>query len=270
MEKRLDRETCPLKGSRTCKLLHMGACDACPGRKPRERKRLVKLTEAFAEKVDGEMLSSLFESDCCTLCKGEKRGEKSCYGIWDMGYPVAGAKNTHEPSGLASLSNLFGEKPVKWEFLVPVQFACCTKCRRRMLVVNYLPTAGLILGLGISLALVGPEPSAEALRAVWRGLPLLLSLLLSVGGYAGGRFAAWKLKHRFGKEMWMDPMRHPVVRQLTYMGWRPVVKDRERRLVFSKHPLTQGLGTAPGRFYSEKPVEQPVDGGEEKSGKEEE
>lgn len=266
MDERLYRESCPLKGSRTCKLLHMGACDTCPGKKPRERKRLVKLTETFAEKVDGELLASLFESECCTLCKGEEKGEKTGYGIWDMGYPVAGEKNATKEkktsgkaglsgiSGLAGVKELFGEKPVKWEFLLPVQFACCTRCRRRMLVVNYLPTAGLILGLGISLLLVGPEPMAEALRAAWRGLPLLLALVFSIGGYAGGRFAAWRLKHRFGKEMWIDPMRHPVVRQLTYMGWRPVLKDRERRLIFSKEPLTQGLGTAPGWFYREEPL----------------
>lgn len=240
MEKRLNRETCPLKGSRTCKLLHMGACDTCPGQKPKGRDRLVKLVENFTQKVDGELLASLFESDRCTLCKGEEAGEKSCYGIWDMGYPVAKEKTT---------KTLFGEKTVKWEFLLPVQFACCTKCRRRLLTIAYLPTAGLILGLGISLLLVGPEASAEALRAVWRGLPLLLSLLFSVGGYVGGRLGAACLKRRFGKEMWTDPLRHPVVRELSYKGWRPVLKERERRLIFSKKRLTQGLGTAPGRFY---------------------
>lgn len=247
MEKRLNRGRCPLRGSRTCKLLHMGACDTCPGKKPGRRDKLVKLVENFTQKVDGELLASLFESERCTLCKGEEAGKKSCYGIWDMGYPVAKEKTT---------KTFFGEKPVKWEFLLPIQFACCTKCRRRLLTIAYLPTAGLILGLGISLLLVGPEPMAEALRTVWRGLPLLLTLLLSVGGYVGGRLTAATLKHRFGKEMWTDPLRHPVVRQLTYKGWRPVLKERERRLIFSKKPLNQGLGTAPGYFYGDEPEEE--------------
>lgn len=246
MERKLYREECPLWGSRTCKLMHMGACNSCPGQKPGQRKRLVKLTESFCEKVDGEMLASLFESESCTLCKGETKGEKSGYGIWDMGYPASGDKK---------VPGLLGEKPARWEFLLPVQFACCTRCRRRMLLVGYLPTAGLILGLGISLALVGAEASAEALRALWRGLPLLVTLVFSVGGYVAGRMSASALKHRFGQEMWMDPMRHPVVRQLTYAGWRPVLKERERRLVFSKQPLSRGLGTAPGRFYRQEPEE---------------
>lgn len=247
MDKRLYSETCPLRGSRTCKLLHMGACDTCPAQKPRERKRLVKLTETFGEKVDGALLASLFESARCTLCKGDKPGKKSGYGIWDMGYPAQGAKKAQ---------TLFGEKPVKWEFLLPVQFACCTKCRRRMLLIGYLPTAGLILGLEISLLLAGPEAIAEALRSLWRGLPLLLTLVFSLGGYAAGRLGAMQLKQRFRKEMWTDPMGHPVVRQLSYMGWRPVLKDRERRLIFSRKRLTQGLGTAPGRFYQESEPEE--------------
>lgn len=53
---------------------------------------------------------------------------------------------------------------------------------------------GLILGLGIALLLAGVEHFAQPLRALWRGLPLTLTLVLALVGYGTGKLLSRKLQ----------------------------------------------------------------------------
>lgn len=249
MEKRTYLDDCPLKGSRTCRLLHMGACDICPGRDPEGRAALEATVRGFDARVDGPAVASLFESETCSLCKGEQKEKRNGYALWDMGFPA------EAPAGKKKFS-LFGPQVPRWEYLLPLQFACCRRCRRRVLLTGYLSMLGLILGLGIALLLAGVEHFAQPLRALWRGLPLTLTLVLALAGYGTGKLLSRKLQKRFSRNMYIDPEEHPVVRALLERGWLPMGKAGAQRMIFTRKRLHRGLGTAPSKAYAFREEEQ--------------
>ena len=96
MEEEKSNRSCPLYGTLTCDRLNMRACRSCPAwnKTPREVDYIREDVETLYDMLPPEGVDGLFAGDGCTLCKGEKKGKKDCYALYDMGHddPRTGKK----------------------------------------------------------------------------------------------------------------------------------------------------------------------------------
>lgn len=235
MERELTNRNCPLWGSETCARLNMRACRGCPA----EEKDALEADQIRAD-VDQlyallppEGVASLFTGERCTLCRGERKGKRTCYGLYDMGHA--------DPRAQKKKLSLFRGKA--GGFLIPLQFGCCDGCRRRYQLLGWLPSLTVILCLGLALAIVAQEPVAQSLRAVWRGLPLLTLLLVAAISFAAGKVLVKVLRDRFNQLTYMDLKDHPMVRRMSALGWEGLQEGKYPQPVFTRQPLTNGVGT---------------------------
>ena len=234
---------CTLYGTKSCALLNMRTCDECPlkGRiADPEIKRDLKL---FCDLQPEGTVAQLFESETCTLCKNEPKGKTVCYALFDMAHTEP--KTLSQRKGLAKILN-----KQETGFMVPLQFGCCTACRRRILLTVYLPLIVPILMTAIALPIVTIEHTAEKLRAVAGWLPFLIVLLAIVGGYGIGKLLAYLYKRRCETVMYTDVREHPLVLAMQEKGWRTLFNDRQPHIALTKKRLQKGLGTAPSRVYA--------------------
>ena len=171
---------CRLYGSKSCALLNMRSCEECPLKGRVADEQIITDLKLFCDLQPEGSVAQLFESKTCTLCKTEPKGARTGYAIFDMAHA--------EPKNLSK--RRFWSKDATG-FLVPLQFACCTACRRRMLLIAYLPLIVPILLTGIALPLVTVEHTAEALRAVAGWFPLLIVAFAILGGYGIGKLLSY-------------------------------------------------------------------------------
>jgi hypothetical protein len=148
-------------------------------------------------------------------------------------------------------------------FMVPLQFACCSSCRRRILLQAYLPLLAPIVLTLIVLPFVLNEHFAQSLRQVAGWLPLLLVGVAILGGYGVGKLLAFLYKRKAEQVMYIDVRTHPIVAEMTEKGWRPLFNDRQPHLAFTKKRIDRGLGTAESRVYGmpdqkENPAEEQI------------
>lgn len=241
MEKKGKDMNCSLYGSRTCALLNMGACENCPVDKDVPAETVAEDVALFTSLLPEEGVSSLFTGEECALCKGESKGKKAGYGIFDMGHG--------DPREKKQKANPF--KRARWGFLVPLQFACCKKCRRRLLLLEYLPLVSTVVFLGIALPFAAVEKLAQSLRAINTGLPLYVMLGAGVLGFAGGLLWKKVLENRFDRVMYRSVLTHPLVKKMTALGWEPLSEGKLPKLVFTKKRIANGLGTAESDGWDE-------------------
>ena len=133
--------------------------------------------------------------------------------------------------------------------MVPLQFACCSKCRRRILLRTYLPLIAPIVLTLIVLPFVMTEHFAQTMRQAAGWLPLAVVFAAIVGGYAVGKLLSYLYGRKIGTELYADVRTHPIVTEMTEKGWRPLFNDRTPHLAFTKKRIDRGLGTAPRAVY---------------------
>ena len=240
MEQRNITDTeCTLYGTKSCALLNMRTCDACPlkGRvADPEIKRDLKL---FCDLQPEGTIAQLFESKTCTLCKNEPKGSTSCYAVFDMAHT--------EPKKLAKRKWLSKQTT---GFMVPLQFACCTACRRRMLLTVYLPLIVPILLTAVALPIVAVEHTAEKLRAVAGWFPFAIVAFAIVGGYALGKLLSYLYRRKCESVMYTDVREHPTVLAMQEKGWRSLFNDQQPHIAITKKRIDKGLGSAPSSVYA--------------------
>ena len=133
MEKRVEKKNtaCVLYQSRTCAILNTRSCEECPlasGKDEGDSARVVSgYIDLFETLLPEGGVASLFESEECTICKNEPKGKRDCYAIVDFGHT--------EPTTL-HIRKLFRTSNVG--FMMPLQFACCKRCRNRFLLMYYI------------------------------------------------------------------------------------------------------------------------------------
>ena len=241
-QRKLTDTECTLYGTKACALLNMQDCDKCPLKGRVADPAIFDDLRLFCDLQPEGTVAKLFESETCTLCKNEPKGKASCYAVFDMAHTEP--KALAQRKGFAKLLN----KP-ETGFMVPLQFACCAKCRRRILFASYLPLiAPIILSL-IVLPFVMIEHFAQTLRQAAGWLPLALVLIAIVGGYGIGKLLAVLYRRRIESDMYVDVRTHPFVAKMTEKGWRPLFSDRTAHLAFTTKRIDKGLGTAPSAVY---------------------
>lgn len=237
-ERRLTDTECALYGTKSCALLNMPDCEKCPLKGRIADPAIHDDLRLFCDLQPEGSVAQLFEGETCTLCKEEPKGKPSCFAVFDMAHT--------EPKKLATRKWLSKKET---GFMVPLQFACCSKCRRRILLLSYLPLITPIVLLLIALPIVLPEHTAQSLRKIAMWLPLAIVAFAIVGGYAIGKLLSILYKHRCESFMYVDVRNHPFVTAMTEKGWRPLFNDRQAHLAFTKKRIDKGLGTAPGAVY---------------------
>ena len=236
MEQERTNRNCPLWGTETCARLNMRACRGCPaeGKDPRECNDIRDDVNTLFSLLPEEGIAPLFTDKTCALCKGESKGERESYGLFDMSHA--------DPRARKKKLSLFRSKA--YGFVVPLQFGCCRACRRRFQLLSWTPMLTTILILGAALLIVAQEPVAQSLRNVWRGLPLLVMLLAAGLSFLMSKVLTRALRARFNEQTYMDLRDHPLVQRMVSLDWESVVEGKYPQPVFTRKRLSYGVGTA--------------------------
>lgn len=238
-ERRLTDTECALYGTKSCALLNMPDCDKCPLKGRVADPTIHSDLKLFCELQPEGTVAKLFESETCTLCKDEPKGKPTSFAIFDV---------THsEPKKLAKRRFL---TKLTTGFMVPLQFACCSKCRRRILLTAYLPLIAPIVLTIAALPFVMSEHLAQGLRAKAGWLPFALVVAAIAGGYGIGKLLSYLFKRRAEAHMYIDVRTHPFVAEMAAKGWRPLFTDRQAHIAFTKKRIDRGLGSAPSAVYT--------------------
>ncbi len=239
MESRYTDTECALYGTKSCALLNMQDCDKCPLKGRVADPAIHDDLKLFCDLQPEGTVAQLFESETCMLCKEEPKGKTTGYAVFDMAH--------EEPKTLAKRKWLSKETT---GFMVPLQFACCKKCRGRIFLKSYLPLITPILLTLIVLPVVTIESTAQALRQIAAWLPLLLVFLAIVGGYGVGKLLAYLYGRRCESFMYIDVRTHPFVAKMAEKGWRPLFGEKQAHVAFTKKRIDRGLGTAGSAVYA--------------------
>lgn len=244
MEQERTNRNCPLWGTETCTRMNMRACRGCPAedKDARECNDIREDVDALYGLLPEEGIASLFTDESCTLCKGEKKGKRESWGLFDMGHA--------DPRSTKKKLSLFRKKT--YGFVIPLQFGCCRDCRRRFQLISWLPMLTTILILGGTLLVVAQEPVAQSLRNVWRGLPLIVMLLAAGLSYLAGKILVKVLRDRFNQRTYMDLKDHPMVQRMMGLGWESILDGKYPQPVFTRKRLAYGVGTAAPVVETEK------------------
>ena len=236
MEQERTNRDCPLWGTETCDRLNMRACRGCPAedKDAREADAIREDVDTLYSLLPEEGIASLFTSEECTLCKGEQKGRRESWGLFDMGHA--------DPRARKKKLSLFRQKT--YGFVIPLQFGCCRDCRRRFQLIGWLPMMTVIVILGAALLVVAQEPVAQSLRNVWRGLPLLVMALAAGLSYLVGKILVKVLRDRFNRKTYMDLKDHPLVQKMISLNWESISEERYPQPVFTRKRLAYGVGTA--------------------------
>ncbi len=236
--RKLTDTECTLYDTKSCALLNMRTCDECPLKGRVADPEIHRDLRLFCDLQPEGTVAKLFESKTCTLCRKEPKGATSCYAVFDMAH--------EEPKKLAKRRILSRQST---GFMVPLQFACCSKCRRRILIEAYLPLIVPIVLTACVLPFIMIERLAQTLRQISTWLPLILALCALVGGYAIGKLLSVLYRNKCRALMYTDVREHPFVLEMEEKGWRPLFNDRKPHLAFTRKRIAKGLGSAPSSVY---------------------
>ncbi len=234
MDKLPNNPNCPLSGTRYCALLNMRSCSECTvggnGDTPEQVKQDLDLYEQL---LPENGVAQLFVTLRCQFCKHEPVGQRNGYAILYMAHP--GPKRIQR--------KLFKDSSGSFGTIIPVQISVCKECRKRILLMDYLPVLipvlfGLIV---VILSLVSGTRSAMLDISTW--LPFALWVVSIVVGFFLGKALSGALEKKYASDMYVDILKHPVLKEMTNRGWEPIRSGRAR-VVFSKSRRVVGLGTA--------------------------
>jgi len=238
MERKYTNTDCQLYGSYHCALLHMESCESCTvgtasAEEAESLKRKLDVTDSLMPEGG---VSCLFTSQECLLCKGEEKGARACYANTDIGHV--------EPK--TPTRNAIGIKiTARTGSLVPLQIACCAQCKRRLLMVDYLPN---VLAVGFSLLaliLLSIDTLREALMGIHSFLPTLVFLVAVLVSITGTRFLRRGFIARAQEKTWLRALDLPELAGMRERGWFEINAggDGLTRFVFAKKRIRQGLYT---------------------------
>lgn len=239
MEKLPVNPSCELAGTKYCHTLNMGSCERCTIRASAggDMAGIRSDIDLYETLLPEGGVTRLFTDAACALCKEEPRGERTGYAILDMAHP--------EPKRVQKW--LLGKKVSAFGTMIPVQMSVCSKCRRTLLCIEYLPVAvTVVLGFA-GLMLLGNGPVADALSGISPILPFCAWAALIVAAWLAGGAAANKWLKRADSRMYAHVLEQPVLAEMVRKGWKPVAGTRTK-VFFSKSRIARGLGTAPEAF----------------------
>lgn len=235
MSRTITNKDCKLYHTKYCDMLNMQSCDACFVNERKNYDDVISDLDVLEELLPEEGIHSQFDGDECVLCRGDEKGKKEYYALLDLGHPEP--KRTKRSAIGIKVTSKTGS-------MVPVQLSTCKACRRRVLILDYLPVLLPVLaGLITLLILLIPDVSdwmeqfSMLMPFAFFAVVVLLAMVVA---------AALKraLRMRFQAKMHLDPFEIPLLEKMRHKGWFPLsTSGTAIRFVFTKKRMRQGVCT---------------------------
>ena len=228
---------CIFCGNDYCKTLNAVGCDACLAKNlsTEELQTLRTNIDAVRGLLPRGNVSELFESETCLLCKGDKH-KKNGYALTDFAHK----EPEHEHR------NVIGMK-VKSRVgsIVPLQIACCDRCKRNVRYVNNITFFVSVIGIGAALALVGIQGIREPLEKIHEMLPFGIFAAISMLSVVLGKLASILAFKKRGINTILDINEIPFIAEMREAGWFCATQNSSNsearpRLIFTKERLKRG------------------------------
>ncbi len=235
MQRNIHNKDCKLYHTQQCDLLNMASCDECIVNGKDDDAELIKHDlDILLGLLPSGGVSPLFDTEECVLCKGEKN-KRSCYGLIDLGH----AEPKREKRSIIGL-----KVRARVGSLLPVQLSVCRACKRRLLILDYLPIAlPVVIGLAVLLVfmLPGVTASLERTATIMPFALFIVSILLA--SVLGSLFAR-TLGVRYAKYTYLDVFELPLLKEMKEKGWFPLnMSGKKPRLIFVRNRMRMGVGT---------------------------
>ena len=235
MQRNIHNKDCRLYHTPQCDLLNMPSCDECiVNDKADDAELIQKDLDILAGLLPEGGVSPLFDTDECVLCKGEKN-KRAVYGLLDLGH----AEPKREKRSILGL-----KVRARVGSLLPVQLSVCKACKRRLLILDYLPAVlPVIVGLAVILVfmLPGITASLERTAPIMPFALFVVSLLLAA---VLGSLLSRTLAGRYSKHMHLDVFELPLLNEMKENGWFSLsTTGKKPRLIFVKNRMRMGVGT---------------------------
>ena len=234
-------ENCALYGTDACRMLNAENCSECAVGKLKPEKQqaaLGSLTRLY-ETVPPERIAGLYTSEKCLFCKGEHRGDRDCWGLFDM------AKR--DPEGdwtVAVIKNRrIGMKVA--DMLLPLQVSCCKDCRKRHRLFAYLPTLVALIVIAAGLILTTCTGLYKTLYDIAPWMPALTMVIFILLGVALHYIIRSAMAKAFSKKTVMDVSELPGISELEQDGFYEVAEKKSgvSNVVFSNKFREHGVGS---------------------------
>ncbi len=238
MARDVTEQGCKLYGTKYCDMLNMPSCDVCTvNGKEEEHERVMEDLDILEGLLPQGGISDLFTAEECQLCRTEPKGARSCYALLDMAHkePVRKKRNVIGLKVNTSIGSL-----------VPVQLSCCSACRRRLRILEYLPIVLPLALTVIALILLSIQGISTALKQVGYYMPMIVLLAVVGIGLLVAVVLSRYLREKYAKVMYVDPLVIPKLQEMTQAGWFPLNQNKKKtaRVVFLKKRMASGVGTA--------------------------
>lgn len=228
---------CKLHGTKYCSLLNMESCDSCTVATSSQEQAdaLAKSLDVTISLMPEEGVSALFETDECMLCKGE-RGKRECYADVDIGN-VEPKTETRNVIGMKSIARTGS--------MVPLQISCCGDCRRRLLMIEYLPSVLTIVAAAVALLLMSIRSIRESLMTVHEILPVGIFVLIVLAAVFAGSILKKNLIAKAQDKTHLRVFDIPLMSGMRERGWFEIGDSKSgiTRYVFAKKRIRQGFYT---------------------------
>lgn len=239
--------SCPMYGTPECSLLNMETCSECPvgNMKPEKQEKAKKALGRLMNAAPPHMVEPLLSSDTCLLCKDEEPEKAECWAFFDLKKP--------DPEGDWTIA--LGTKKVSVkgaDMILPLQVACCKKCRSAYRLFAYLPTICALLTAALVLCAVSVTPVYRALFTAADWLPFAVMAAGVLLAFAVNCVMKVILAKDLRKKMRADVSEIPAVRALMDRGFTEVNEKKfgVSAIVFADSARKTGVYTA----VREKPV----------------
>lgn len=187
--------------------------------------------------LPGGNLKPLYESETCLLCDDEDDIRKrTCYAVTDMGH--------QEPPGTKPSALMLRVK-TKVGSIVPLQIACCDRCKRNHRIASFMQMATMIVIMGLALLVMSRPAVSAKMYEINEALGLILFVLLLPVSYLIGKLLMRAFRTKAGKKTRFDIRDLPLVQQMMEREWFPLNKNAtgEPVIIFSKERLKKGWFT---------------------------
>lgn len=228
---------CKLYGTKYCTLLNMESCDTCTvaTASSDQAEKLARSLDATIALMPEGGIAGLFESESCVLCK-DGSGKREWYADVDLG--------NSEPR--TETRNVIGLKSIaRTGSMVPLQIACCKDCRKRLLLIEYLPTVLTLFISILALVLMSVKPIRESLMMVSEILPVTIFVAVVLAGLLVGGVLRKNLIKNAEPKTYLRVLDLPALAHMKERGWFEINDGKKgvTRYVFAKKRIRQGLYT---------------------------
>lgn len=234
-------EDCPLLGTDACRMLNAENCTKCSVGKLKPEKQqaaLGSLTRLY-ETVPPEKLMPFYASDTCLFCKGEEKGKKECYGLFDM--------SKRDPEGDWTIAVVKHRKiGVKVaDMLLPMQVACCSDCKRRHRLFAFIPPLVALIVIAAGLILTTSTGLYKILYDIASWMPALTMVIFILLGVALHFIIRSAMASAYSKKTIMNVSELPGIAELEEMGFKEVAEKKNgvSTVVFSNKFREHGVGS---------------------------